>query len=343
MRFDFVIGNPPYQEDNENSVRKAPVYNIFMDAAFEVGNIVELITPGRFLFDAGQTPKSWNEKMLNDEHFIVLEYESDASRIFAHTEIKGGVIVSLRNRNKNFGKISVFTPYNELNHILKKVKNLNKNAHYMDSIVSQRGMYRFTETFFCDYPYARECVGKGTGNMIVSNILEKVPDVFEDEIGNSSEKYYSILGRVRGKRIYKYIKAKYIINNDYIDKYKLFFPEANGNGEFGEILTLPEIGGKGECSTDTFINIGLFDNGDEAFHLLNYIKTKFLRALLGVKKATQHSPKSVWSMIPLQDFTATSDIDWSQSIANIDKQLYKKYNLSDEEITFIETHVKEME
>ena len=77
--------------------------------------------------------------------------------------------------------------------------------------------------------------------------------------------------------------------------------------------------------------------------MILYIKTKFFRALLGVKKVTQHCPPSVWSMIPLQDFTSTSDIDWSKSIAEIDRQLYKKYGLIPDEIKFIETHVKEME
>lgn len=77
--------------------------------------------------------------------------------------------------------------------------------------------------------------------------------------------------------------------------------------------------------------------------MTKYIKTKFLRALLGTKKVTQDNPKGVWNMIPLQDFTNKSDIDWQTSITGIDKQLYKKYRLSDEEINFIETHVKEME
>lgn len=77
--------------------------------------------------------------------------------------------------------------------------------------------------------------------------------------------------------------------------------------------------------------------------MLTYIKTKFCRALLGTLKVTQHTSISVWRNVPLQDFTSSSDINWSTSIGDIDKQLYKKYNLSDEEINFIETKVKEME
>ncbi len=77
--------------------------------------------------------------------------------------------------------------------------------------------------------------------------------------------------------------------------------------------------------------------------MLKYIKSKFARAMLGVKKVTQDNPKSVWECVPLQDFTPNSDIDWTKSIPEIDQQLYKKYNLSEEEINFIETKVQAMD
>ena len=86
---------------------------------------------------------------------------------------------------------------------------------------------------------------------------------------------------------------------------------------------------------------GFFDEKDEAYALLAYIKTKFVRALMGILKQTQHST-TTWTYVPLQDFSDQSDIDWTQSISNIDKQLYKKYGLNDEEIRYIEENVKEM-
>lgn len=82
MKFDYCIGNPPYQAENENNHRNPPVYHSFMDAAYTIADKVELITPARFLFNAGQTPKNWNEKMLNDEHFKVLSFEKDGSVVF---------------------------------------------------------------------------------------------------------------------------------------------------------------------------------------------------------------------------------------------------------------------
>ena len=75
---------------------------------------------------------------------------------------------------------------------------------------------------------------------------------------------------------------------------------------------------------------------------MKYIKTKFARALLGIKKITQSNVANKWDMVPLQDFTSNSDIDWTKSIHEIDEQLYRKYNLSKDEIEFIETKVKEM-
>ena len=75
---------------------------------------------------------------------------------------------------------------------------------------------------------------------------------------------------------------------------------------------------------------------------MKYIKTKFARTLLDVLKVTQDNDRGVWKYVPLQDFTPSSDIDWSKSIHEIDLQLYRKYGLSVEEIEFIETHVKEM-
>lgn len=108
-------------------------------------------------------------------------------------------------------------------------------------------------------------------------------------------------------------------------------------------MTEPIIGCPAEVSSDTYLNAGPFQFEEEAAHLKKYLKSKLLRALLGVKKVTQHCPPAVWEMIPMQDFTVDSDIDWSQSVSGIDRQLYRKYGLDQREIEFIESHVKEME
>ena len=178
--------------------------------------------------------------------------------------------------------------------------------------------------------------------MIASNFFERIPEAYKTEVENNKE-YIGILSRVNNRRTKCFMKRSYVKDNNFIDKYNVAFPKSNGNGVFGEVLTATEIVAPNEGATDTFINIGAFDTLFEAEAATKYIKTKFLRALLGVKKVTQDNPKGVWNMIPLQDFTDKSDINWSVPIANIDKQLYKKYGLSEEEIAFIENNVKEME
>lgn len=341
-KFDFVVGNPPFDEETENNTRKKPLYHYFLDASNKISRKSILIHPARFLFNAGQTPKDWNKKILNDKHFNILKYESDGSKYFEGKQIKGGIAISYRDEDKIIGPIKIFTNYAELTHIVKKIDSVNDN--YLNNLVSPRGNYRFTNDFFRKYPYAKEKFGKGTSNMIVSNVMDKIPEVFnhENELEDNLE-YVKILGRENNKRKYMYLKREFVIDNPYIDTFNVTLPESNGSGKFGEKLSTPLVSKPSFGSTDTFINIGNFETLYEAESCLKYIKTKFTRALLGVKKVTQHNPSKVWKYVPLQDFTENSDIDWSKSIPEIDQQLYKKYGLSPEEIEFIEEKVQEME
>jgi len=123
----------------------------------------------------------------------------------------------------------------------------------------------------------------------------------------------------------------------------VIMPKANGNGTFGKTISTslveePEVG-----ATETFLSIGAFDTRFEAESVLNYVKSKFARTMLGVLKITQANTRDKWAKVPSQDFTPNSDIDWSKSIEEIDRSLYKKYNLDNHEIAFIEANVHEME
>lgn len=340
MKFDAVVGNPPYQEEGE-STRKSPIYHLFYDSAFSISNIVSMISPARFLFDAGQTPKAWNEKMLNDKHFKVIKYFADSKDIFEGVEIKGGIAITLRNVKVNFNPVNVFTEYPEMNSIIKKVKNHKSTNEFLNSIISSRGNYRFTDEFFKENPHLINELGKGTGNMIASNAVDKLDGIFFDQPINN-EKYIRILARSDNQRVYKYILSRYVIENDYIHYFNVAITEANGTGAFGETLSAPVILQPYEGATDTFISVGKFKDKKEAYALLKYLKTKFCRALLSVKKGTQHTSRNVWVLVPIQDFSGSSDIDWNMSISEIDQQLYKKYNLVEEEIAFIESKIKPM-
>lgn len=340
LKFDVVIGNPPYQQEGKgDNARDEPIYNDFMELSYKLANLVTLITPGRFLFNAGQTPKSWNKKMLNDEHLKIILYEQNSDKIFPRTDIKGGVAITLRDSHQQFGKIGDFTPYSELNSILKKVWRNDKES--FSTLVSSRGTFRFSNKFFEDWPQAKKKLGKGSGNMIVSNAFDKLPEVFREQ-GSIDDGDLKLLGRLNGHRLFRYIKRQYVLNNGYIDKYKIMMPEANGTGAIGEILSTPLVGEPLIGATDTFISIGPFDKKNIAENVLKYIKSKFARTMLGVKKITQHNPRTTWAKVPMQNFTPESDIDWSKSIFEIDQQLYRKYGLSENEINFIESKLQEM-
>ncbi|TVW80713.1 restriction endonuclease, partial [Streptococcus pneumoniae] len=108
MKFDVVIGNPPYQEELQGTSDK-PIYHHFMDESYKISRKSVLITPARFLFKAGKTPKSWNEQMLLNEHFKVMYYVQDSSKVFPGTDIKGGVAISYHDKDRVFGAIETYT------------------------------------------------------------------------------------------------------------------------------------------------------------------------------------------------------------------------------------------
>lgn len=167
-------------------------------------------------------------------------------------------------------------------------------------------------------------------------------NLFFDARPNDEHEYCRILGRANGQRCSKWIRSSYIDLAENYNKYKVLITAVNGSGKFGETLSTPIIGAPDLGYTQTFLGIGSVDSEEEAQAIYKYICTKFVRAMLGVLKITQHNPPEKWKYVPLQDFTSNSDIDWSQSVAEIDRQLYSKYGLDDEEIKFIESHVKEM-
>ena len=347
-KFFAVIGNPPYQEEqiNEFDAGKKnfapPIYHSFLSEAYKVSDKVEMIHPARFLFNAGATPKEWNEKMLSDEHLSVLYYEEKSEKVFPSlsTPIKGGVVVTMHDMAKKYRAIEVFTPYNELNEVLAKVKN-HESYRSISDIVYSRSTYRLTPELHIDFPEAASMLSKGHLYDMSSNIFKCIPQVFYDKSPDDDKEYVCILG-IKDNRVYKYIDRKYVKKVDNLDKYKVFIAQAYGSGSLGETMSDIVIEKPGVGATESFISIGAFGTRKEASNVANYIKTKFVRVLIGVLKVTPMANKPVWKYVPLQDFTSKSDIDWTKSVHEIDLQLYKKYGLSKEEKDFIETHVKEM-
>ncbi|NLC92542.1 MAG: DEAD/DEAH box helicase family protein [Treponema sp.] len=341
MKFDAIVGNPPYQTMATGDANGSdPIYHLFIDVACKIGPRVSFIHPARFLFNAGKTPKDWNQKMLNDEHYKVVDYWANSADVFPTVDIKGGVAVTYWDNTQVFGKIGIFVAHQELRTILDKVKNQEFEA--FSEIVYPRDLYRLSDLLFEDNPWAFTRQSKGHQFDVGSNVFELIPELFFEQKPNDGYEYARIFGRENATRNDKWIKKDYLRIPDNFDFYKVFIPKSNGSGSIGEVLSTPMVGEPMVGCTTTFLSIGKFKTEEEANACLKYIKTKFTRAMLGTLKVTQDNPKPTWENVPLQDFTEQSDIDWSVSIPEIDAQLYKKYGLSKDEIVFIEKMIRPM-
>lgn len=341
-KFDVVIGNPPYQEEAQGAgTRDTPVYHRFMDAAYEVGKKAVLVTPARFLFNAGFTPNAWNEKMLADPHLTVPYYVPNSDELFPGTDIKGGIAVTYRDEDFEGEPIGTFTSNPESNTILNKV--LAKHGPSIEKTVSSGRAYFYTKAMHDDNAEASGKMSRDAQFRVSTNAFDQLPFLYHSESPAGNQEYVRVYGLEGRDRVYRWIRSEYLTGPKSFGAYKVVVPAANGSGTFGEVLSNPVVVGPQVAVTQTFITIGCFDDEVTADACLKYVKSKFARALLGVLKITQHNPARVWKYVPRQDFTESSDIDWKRSVSEVDKQLYAKYGLDSEEIAFIEAKVKPME
>jgi hypothetical protein len=338
---DAIIGNPPYQLVNQGAGNGAdPLYHLFIDLAIRLGEKSTLIHPARFLFNAGKTPKEWNSSILNNPKFKVVKYWANSTDVFPSVDIKGGVAVTYHDKKANFGSIGFFSAYEELRTILSKVKAKGESA--ISSIVAPRELYRLTDTLYQENPEMEGRQSSGHKYSLGANIFDIFPELFSDTCIGDEAEMMEIYGRYDNRRCFKWIKRSYITQPDNFEKYKVVITKANGSGALGEVLSTPIVGVPIVGYTDTFIGIGVFDTEAEANACLKYIKTRFARTMLGTLKITQDNTRETWANVPIQDFTSRSDINWDVPVSDIDKLLYTKYQLSDEEIQFIEQNIKPM-
>lgn len=360
MKFDVVVGNPPYQELSLVNNKQDAIYNYFYDLAELISDKYCLVTPARFLFNAGLTSKDWNQKMLNDKHLKVLHYVGNSNHFFPGTDIKGGVAILYRDSKQQFGPIKQFIPDERLRSIASKFDS-DPLLNLPSIMYGGRSDLKFNDAFLKAYPDSPEKrleqiqrkrpavvkLGVNEEYELKSSTFDSLDYVFREEEPLNSKNFWKILGLYNSKRTYRWIEKKYMDarypKKNNLENYKVFVPKANGSGALGEVLSTPLIGFPNMSATPTFISIGNFKTKNEAENLMKYIKTKLARTLLGILKITQDNPPLKWAYIPLQDFTDNSDIDWTKSISEIDQQLYKKYGLSESEINFIETKVKSMD
>lgn len=338
MKFNAVVGNPPYQDSSKNNHNDS-IYHIFIDIAY--GKIAEfgtLITPGRFLFDAGDTPSEWNKKITSNKNIHVVYYTPNCEDIFPKVDIKGGIVITMYNSRQTNGPIGTFSIYPEIRSIIHKL--LSKGIKPLSDIVYSPATYKLSNQAFEQCQWLKEAVGKE--KRFRTNIFEKAPDLFSDIVLDNTH-VIGLWGLTNNKRFLKWVREDFVSPNINLNKFKVVLPKANGSGTLGETLSSPIICQPKIGHTESFISIGAFENKEEAENVYKYICTKFARLMLGTLKVTQDNFPDTWANVPMQDFTSNSDINWNKSIPEIDQQLYAKYGLDVFEIEFIEKMIKPME
>ena len=345
MKFDAIVGNPPYQLNDGGGIGDSatPIYNYFVTLSKILQpNYISLIMPARWM-KGGKGLKSFRDEMTNDNLLAKIFDYADARVCFPNIHIDGGICYFLWNKN-HIGTVEYF--YQDLDRY-NYISNRSLKSKYSDTIIRDARQITIIEK--------AGSLSNGKFNSIVSTRnpyglyadLFNSPDKYKDiiwtnEINPSSIKVYGVKGIKGGaKRIVGYVNKDCINRSKGLQDFKIFF----GKAYMTTSTTPPEIilAKPNEVCTETFLQIGPFKMEAEANNCLKYIYTKFFRALLFFNRSSLNISTETFKLIPLQDFTDKSDIDWSKSIPEIDQQLYKKYNLTEEEINFIESKIKPME
>ncbi|MEE1134989.1 MAG: Eco57I restriction-modification methylase domain-containing protein, partial [Methanobrevibacter sp.] len=312
MKFNAIVGNPPYQEmDGGASASAKNIYPNFVNVSKKLHpEYMSLIMPARW-YTAGKGLDEFRHDMIRDKHIIKLFDYEDSNDIFPTVEIKGGICYFLRSEKEEKpceikyykdGRTQHSTRYlHDLGEIYIRDERIISIAHKVidndfesfENSVSVRKPYGLAGDFFSD-------PGK-----------YDLPEIFDEQVDSSD---LTIFGRENNQRVLKYVPQDYPLpQKEGLDKYKLFVNRTYGNGKLGQDnRPTPIIGKPGELCTETFLQIGPFESENEAKNALNYMETKLFKLLVGINKTTQDAPKRVYAFVPMQDFTESSDIDWNK-------------------------------
>lgn len=343
MKFDAVVGNPPYQINDGGGMGSSavPIYHKFIQQAKKLNpNYLSIIIPARW-FTGGRGLDEFREEMLNDKRISELHDFPKASDCFPNVEIKGGVVYFLWDKDYK-GKTKIFTHSGD--EITSKSERdlLEKGAETFirnnEVISTLHKVQLLKEKTFADIISSNDPFGF---DVRVEGSYKRIKPQYKKEPFENAVKFYyngwqkSGIGYVKKENIRK--------NLEMINDYKVLITKAWGIGDISKDMLQPLLVEPKSCCTETYLVIGPFNSKKEAEKVIVYTQTKFFRLLVSLIKITQNAMKKVYRFVPLQDFTQNSDIDWSKSISEIDQQLYKKYNLSKEEIAFIEEKVQPMD
>lgn len=342
MKFNAIVGNPPYMEmDGGAQASAKPIYNEFVDIAKKIEpSYISMIMPTRW-YSGGKGLDKFRASMINDKRLAVLHDYLNPDEVFPKTNIRGGICYFLWD--KTYGT------KDELTMVITHREG-EKPFSVMRSLKSGE-----TEIFI-RHQIALVILEKvkGTDNFksFVTHVSSRKPFGLDGAFSNSSKFKPSKEGILeplicygKAKKIGYVEKGEFKFKENLIKSYKVFTPYANNIGtELNDDNLNTFIGEPGTICTETFIMLGynLKLNKASAINLSKYFTTRFARFLHSLAKASQHGTSKTYKFVPLQDFTTNSDIDWNKTIQEIDHQLYKKYDLTADEIEFIEKMIKPM-
>lgn len=317
MKFDVIIGNPPYQMNDGGGMGTSamPIYQMFVQKAMKLNpRYLTMIIPSRW-FSGGRGLDDFRDKMLNDKRIKVLHDYVNSSDCFPGVEIKGGVCYFLWEKDYD-GTCDIFTHTND--------KISNSTRYLLESgattfirnneaIAILRKVQELKEKSFSTIVSANDPFGY---DVRVANSYKRVKPVYKLEPFTNSVKFYyngwrnAGIGYIADDTIRK--------NREWRNKYKLFIPKAWDVGEPTSDWLNPIVPEMNSACTETYLVVGPFDSKVEMQNALSYTQTKFFHMLVSLIKITQNTMQKAYSFVPLQDFTAASDIDWAKPVPEID-------------------------
>ena len=335
MKFNAVVGNPPYQimDGGGTGSSATPIYNKFVDLAKLLNpNNVSMIIPAKW-YTGGKGLDEFRANMLNDKQLIKLFDYEDSRDCFPTVDIAGGVCYFLWNKGSDNKCVvtSILGSFrNESTRYLNEHDTFIRNQKVLD-IINKVKSQTFTG-FLSQTVYSRKPFG-----------IRSYQRGFPAKPGRNISLF--------GSDGITYMEEKDVPQNkEIVDKWKVIMSKASAehagqtdaNGR-KRIVSRLEVLPPYTICTESYLLLDIFDNEEEAQNLKKYIRTCFTRFLLASILITQNIVRDKFKFVPIQNYKNNSDIDWSQSIPDIDRQLYSKYNLSDDEIDFIEKMIKPMD